>query len=120
MAEVTLLETIVKAIDDKKGSDIQVLDIHEQTGIADYFVICTGNSRPQTKAIADFVEVKVEETLGVKVLRTEGYQEGNWVLLDYSSIIVQIFQPEERAYYNLEKLWGNSPLVDISSMIEAE
>lgn len=118
MAELKLVETIVKAVADKKGIDIQVLDIHEQTGIADYFVICTGNSRPQTKAIADFVEVKVEEELGQKVLRREGYQTGSWVLLDYSTVIVQIFQPEERAYYHLEKLWGNSPVVDISGFLE--
>lgn len=119
MEAITLVETIVKAIDEKKGQDIKVLDIRKQTGIADYFVICTGGSTPQTKAIADFIEVKVEENYDLRVLRREGFQTGSWILLDYSDVVVQIFQPEEREYYNLEKLWGDSPLVEISQWLEA-
>lgn len=118
MEPIHLVEEIVKAIDEKKGQDIKVLDIHEKTGIADYFVICTGNSTPQTKAIADFIELKVEENLSVQVLRREGFQTGSWILLDYSTVVVQIFRPEERAYYNLEKLWGDAKDVDITPFIE--
>ena len=115
MESITLVKQIVKALDEKKAIDIKVLDIHAQTGIADYFVICNGTSTPHTKALSDVVEEKVEEELQETVLRREGYQNGGWILLDYGVVIVQIFKPEERAYYNLEKLWGDSPEVSIDS-----
>lgn len=118
MESITLVREIVRDIDEKKGQEIKVLDIHEKTGIADYFVICTGSSRPQTRAIADFIEEKVEERLGERVLRREGFQTGNWILLDYSTVVVQIFQPEDRAYYNLEKLWGDAKDVDVAQFLE--
>ena len=118
MEPIKVVEEAVKAIDDKNGADIKVLDIHAATDIADYFIICSGNSTPQTKAIADFVEEKVHKNLNETVLRREGYQNGAWILLDYGSVVVQIFKSEERAYYNLEKLWGDSPLVDIAPFIE--
>ncbi|MBQ2004376.1 MAG: ribosome silencing factor, partial [Peptococcaceae bacterium] len=73
---------------------------------------------PHTKALSDFVEEKVEKELGESILRREGYQGGSWILLDYGTVIVQIFKPEERSYYNLEKLWGDSPEVDTTGMIE--
>jgi ribosome-associated protein len=118
MESITLVEQIVKALDEKKGMDIKVLDIQAQTGIADYFVICNGTSAPHTKALSDFTEEKVEKELNEKILRREGYQGGSWILLDYGVVIVQIFKPEERSYYNLEKLWGDSPEVDTTGMIE--
>lgn len=117
MESITLVEQVVKALDEKKGMDIKVLDIQNQTGIADYFVICNGTSTPHTKSLSDFVEEKVEKELQEQILRREGYQGGNWILLDYGSVIVQIFKPEERAYYNLEKLWGDSTEVDINGWI---
>ena len=116
--EDLLVKEIVKAIDDKKGLDIQVLDIHAQTGIGDYFVICTGQTKTQTKAIADFIEEKVQTNLETTVLRREGFQTGEWILLDYGSVIVQIFQPETREYYKLEKLWAQAPVVDISEWVQ--
>ncbi len=117
MESIKLVEQIVKALDEKKGMDIKVLDIHAQTGIADYFVICNGTSTPHTKALSDFVEEKTEQELRERILRREGYQGGSWILLDYGVVIVQIFKPEERAYYNLEKLWGDSPEVDITAFV---
>ncbi|MBQ2860210.1 MAG: ribosome silencing factor, partial [Peptococcaceae bacterium] len=84
----------------------------------DYFIIASGTSSPHTKALSDFVEEKVEKDLGENILRREGYQGGSWILLDYGTVIVQIFKPEERSYYNLEKLWGDSPEVDTTGMIE--
>lgn len=118
MEPLELVKEIVRDIDEKKGQDIKVLDIHEKTGIADYFIICTGANRPQTRAIADFIEVKVEERLNERVLRREGFQTGSWILLDYSTVVVQIFQPEDRAYYNLEKLWGDGQDIDIAQFLE--
>lgn len=118
MESIQIVEQIVKAMNEKKAEDIKVLDIREQTGIADFFVICTGKTTPQTKAIADFVEEKVEDSLALQILRREGFQTGAWILLDYSSVVVQIFRPEEREYYKLEKLWVDSPLVDIAPFIQ--
>lgn len=117
MESMNLVEEIVKALDEKKAIDIKVLDIHEQTGIADFFVICNGTSTPHTKALSDFTEEKVKKTLEEDVLRREGYQNGGWILLDYGVVIVQIFKPEERAYYNLEKLWGDSPEVSVEEIL---
>lgn len=117
MESYRMVEAAVRALDEKKAMEIKVLDIHAQTGIADYFVICHGTSTPHTKALSDFVEEKLEETLNERVLRREGYQGGGWILLDYGAVIVQIFKPEERAYYNLEKLWGDSPEVDITGLL---
>ena len=107
MESIDLVREIVRDIDEKKGKDIKVLDIHEKTGIADFFVICTGA-----------IELKVEENLGEQVLRREGFQTGSWILLDYSSVVVQIFQPEDREYYNLEKLWGDAKDVDAAQFLE--
>lgn len=119
MESIQLVAQVVQAMAEKKAEDIKVLDIREQTGIADYFVICTGNNTPQTKAIADFVEELVEDNLNLQVLRREGFQTGAWILLDYSDVVVQIFRPEEREYYKLEKLWGDSPLVDIAQFTQS-
>lgn len=112
-----LAENIVKAIDDKKGLDIILLDIHEKTGIADYFVICTGNTKIQTKAIADGIEEKLDKELGVTVYHREGFQTGEWILLDYGTVVVQIFQPEARRYYDLEKLWADGKKIDLTAIL---
>lgn len=112
-----LAENIVKAIDDKKGQDIILLDIREKTGIADYFVICTGNTKIQTKAIADGIEEKLDKEYGVTIYHREGFQTGEWILLDYGTVIVQIFQPEARQYYNLEKLWSDGKNVDLTEIL---
>jgi len=117
MDSYLLAQEIVKAIDDKKGQNIILLDIHEKTGIADYFVICTGNTKVQTKAIADWIEEYLDKNHQVQVLHREGFQSGEWILLDYSTVVVQIFQPEAREYYNLEKLWSDGKQIDISAII---
>ena len=118
MELLDIVKKAVSALEDKKAEDITVIDISEVSTIADYFIIASGTSSPHTKALSDFVEEKVEKDLGENILRREGYQGGSWILLDYGVVIVQIFKPEERAYYNLEKLWGDSPEVDTTDMIE--
>ena len=120
MDSYVLAEAIVKAIDEKKGKDIILLDIHEKTGIADYFVICTGNTKIQTKAIADGIEESLDKNYQVQVLHRDGFQSGEWILLDYSTVVVQIFQPEAREYYNLEKLWSDGKQIDLSSILGEE
>ena len=80
--------------------------------MADYFIICNGTSVTQIKAIADEVEVKLDEG-GFPIGHREGYSSGNWVLLDYGNVIVHIFHPTARDYYNLEKLWADAAEIDI-------
>lgn len=99
-----------KAIDEKKGRDIAILQLEELSLITDYFVISTGGSRVQTQAIADNVEEKMEQA-GSRLYRREGYPEGRWILLDFGSTIVHIFQEEERQFYNLERLWADAPKI---------
>lgn len=95
---------ICKAMSNKKAKDILIIDIEDRTVIADSFVICSGRNDQQVKAICDEVEEKLEE-LGIQPLRKDGYREGKWVVLDYGDVLVHVFHQEERAYYNLERLW---------------
>lgn len=108
----TLVYQIAKAADDKRAENIVVLDMQGVSLIADYFLICHGNSEKQVQAIADEIK-KIADEQGVIVKRTEGYQEARWILLDLENIIVHVFHKQEREYYNLEKLWGDVPRVNI-------
>ena len=96
------------AIFAKKGSDIVLLDVEDLFLLSDVFVIASGTSRPHVQALAEHVEEKMTQVLGVKPLRSEGMNEGEWVLIDYGDIIVHVFQPGPREYYSLERLWGDS------------
>lgn len=107
-----LVELAARAAEDKKGYDLVVLDIGKSTVIADYFLIVSGRSITHVKAIAEHVqEVLARE--GVLALRREGYREGRWVLLDYGPVVVHVFLETERAFYNLERLWGDAPVVTL-------
>ena len=108
------LELIVKSLDSKRAEDIEVI------GISDYFVIANGTSTVHTKTLADEVEFQLFEKLGLKPTRTEGYQAGNWVILDYSDIVVHVFNKETRDYYQLERLWADGKYVDIKDIIIQE
>jgi ribosome-associated protein len=90
---------------DKKGEQFMEIDVSGRTIIADKFVIVTGRSKVQTKAIADGIAEKMKEA-GMRVGRIEGYSEGSWILLDLGDIVVHVFTPEQRAFYNLERLWA--------------
>ncbi len=106
-----LLETIVKAIDDKLGKNIVSLDLRQLDGaITDHFVIADAPSHTQVAAIADGVEEAVEKELGRRVIRIEGQQVGEWVVMDYGEAMVHIFQSEKRPFYNLEDLWADADL----------
>ena len=100
-----LAAVIVKALDAKKGENIQLLKTRELTTLADYFVICTASSSTHVKTLTDAV-----------VLRREGHRSGSWVLLDYGCVIVHVFQDEARKFYDLERLWSDAEVVDISGM----
>jgi ribosome-associated protein len=100
--------TIAHAADDRKGADITLLKVGNVSYIADYFVVITGFSSAQVRAIAGAIEDKVETELGRLPLRTEGQLEGSWVLMDYGDVIVHIFMPKEREFYGLEAFWGHA------------
>ena len=99
-----LAEAIADVLDSKKGRDIKVLHVEDKTVIAEYFVICTGNSSTQIKALAGEVEYRMEQR-GVEAYGVEGRDNNSWLVLDYSNVIVHIFSRESREFYNLEKLY---------------
>ncbi len=103
----------------KKAVDILAVHVGDKTIIADWFVICSGRSTAQVKALCDEVEDKAA-TLGLAVRRTEGYQQGRWIVIDFGSVLAHIFYPEEREYYNLERLWVDDPrqFVDYTKLME--
>ena len=113
-----ILEIAVKAADSKHAEDIMALDVREISLLADYFVICSGNSDRQINAIIDEVLDKEEENQ-VEVRRVEGKDGGKWVLIDLGDVIVHVFNASERAFYNLEKLWSDAPLVDLNEWVVA-
>ena len=100
-----------KALDDKKARDIKVLKTEQQTVIADYFVICNGTSSTHIKALVDEVDKQLAE-MGEPLLRREGLRSDIWVLMDFGSVIVHVFTDEARKFYNLERLWSDSEVVD--------
>lgn len=114
MSERELLMTAVKAADDKRAEDIMVLNMKGISLIADYFIICHGNSDKQVQAIAREIREKAEEQ-GYGLKRMEGFDEARWVLIDIGDVVVHVFHKEERSYYNLERLWGDAPIENIQS-----
>lgn len=101
---------IARILSDRKAQDVVMLDIRQVSVIADYFVIATGNSERQIRALYREVDEGLSRR-GVETRHTEGQRESGWVLLDYGDVIVHIFGPQERAYYRLERLWSNAPVV---------
>lgn len=117
MENLEMIKTIVKALDSKKAVDIKVIRIEKLTVLAEYFVICNGTSSTQIKALADEVEFQLAEGK-VDIVHREGYSAGNWVLLDYGSIIVHVFHKDMRDFYALERLWADGESVDISEFLD--
>lgn len=106
-----LIETIVTAIQDKKGKDIVTMELSGFDGaICSHFVVCNADSTAQVAAIADGIEQEVLEKLGEKVWRIEGQQNAFWIAMDYLDVVVHIFQTELREFYRLEELWADAPM----------
>lgn len=106
-----LIETIVTAIQDKKGKDIVSLNLEGFDGaICSHFIVCNADSTAQVAAIADGVEQEVLKKLGEKVWRIEGQQNAFWIAMDYLDVVVHIFQTELREFYRLEELWADAPM----------
>ncbi|XHU96696.1 MAG: ribosome silencing factor [cyanobacterium endosymbiont of Rhopalodia gibba] len=109
-----LILAIVQAADDRKADNIVVLKVTEISYLSDYFIIATGFSTTQVKAIADAIEDKVDQTCKQSPLRIEGKRQGTWILQDYGNVIVHILLPEEREFYNLEAFWGHAKRIELS------
>lgn len=106
-----------EAAAEKKAEDLMVIDVAEALVITAYFVLATGRTDRQVRTIADEVEKVLREQAGVKPLGREGEREGRWVLLDFGDVVVHVFQPEERDFYRLEKLWSDAPRVELPESV---
>ena len=106
-----------KALSDKKGKEIRVLEIAELTTLADYFVLATGSSNTQINALVDNVEKVLTEEAGEEPLHREGYRGGTWVLMDFGCVVVHVFTAETRSFYDLERLWQDGKVINLSSIL---
>src|SRR5712692_1751419 len=108
------IDRAIAAAEDKKAVDLVLLDLRKAAGFTDFFLIASGGNARQVRAIADAVmEALAEE--GVKPAHVEGYDRSEWILLDYFDFIVHVFAPETRAFYSLERLWGNAEKIEVVS-----
>ncbi|MEG1049816.1 MAG: ribosome silencing factor [Oscillospiraceae bacterium] len=112
MNGLELSKNIAKYLDAKKAEGIKIIKIEDLTVVTDYIVIATGNSTTQVKALADEVDFKVKEEFKLDPSRIEGYESKNWILLDYDNVIVHVFHPQARDYYNLDKLWADGQEIE--------
>jgi ribosome-associated protein len=106
--------TAARAADDRKGADIVLLRVVDISYLADYFVLITGFSRVQVRAIAQAIEAQVSQECDRLPLRVAGQSEGSWILQDYGDAIIHIFMPQERDFYNLEAFWGHAERIQFS------
>jgi len=97
-----------RVAEDNRGRDIVVLDLRELTTVFDYFVLASGTSRRQLHAMSEQIDHALEEGMGDRRMGIEGYEESRWILLDYGDVVIHLFEPETRAYYGLEDLWGGA------------
>ena len=112
MTEPTLLEIAYKAADDKRAEDIIVLNMKGVSLIADYFVICHANSDRQVQSIAREMADQAGQA-GYDVKRLEGFDAARWVLVDMGDVVAHVFHKDERQFYNLERLWGDAPIIEV-------
>ncbi|MCH2218522.1 MAG: ribosome silencing factor [Flavobacteriales bacterium] len=110
-----LISLILKGIDDVKGENIQLLDLREiDNTVCDYFVICSGNSNTQVNAISGSVQKVVSKELKDKPWHVEGQNNSEWILMDYVNVVVHVFQKHVREFYDIESLWGDAIITQIS------
>ena len=114
-----IIAAAVKALSDKKGKDLKVMYTADQTTLAEYFIICSGASNTQVRALADAVEEALSKA-GEEPHHIEGHRGGQWTLLDYSAVVIHVFTEEGREFYDLERLWSDAAPVDISEYLTAD
>ena len=107
---------LARTLDSKKGGDLKVLKTEGLTTLADYFVICTATSNTQVKAMSDACEEAVEQN-GERAHHIEGHRGGTWLLMDFSAVVVHIFNEEAREFYDLERLWSDATPVDLTGIL---
>ena len=108
---IDLARRLVDAIEEKKGEDILLMDIHAHSAFADYFVLCSGTSERQIKAIVDAILETASKQFSLSPSHVEGKPETGWVLMDMGDLIVHIFSPSQRRFYDLESLWKQAPVL---------
>lgn len=116
MTAKEIVKYACEALLEKKGKDVQVLHIEHLTTLTEYFIICTATSTTQVKALADNVEWRLKNDHGIMPHHTEGFESAQWILLDYSSVLVHVFMPEAREFYKLENLWKDGTPVALSEL----
>ena len=111
-----LIDTIVEAIQDTKGDKLMIFDLSKiENSVADTFIICSGNSNTQVSAIAGNIEKKVRNEIQERPWHVEGTENAMWILVDYVSVVVHVFQQETREYYDIEELWGDAKITHIDN-----
>lgn len=110
-----MAQIVYKALDEKKGEDIKVIEISEISIMADYFIIANGTSMPQVQAMVRNVQEKMNQS-DFEVKRVEGNRNSTWVLLDYGDVVVHVFDREDRLFYDLERIWSDGKLVSIEEI----
>lgn len=110
-----LAKTAFNALDEKKGMDITIIDISQISVLADYFIIAGGNNENQVKALADNVEGELAKE-GISPKHTEGYNNANWILMDFGDIIVHVFNQDDRLFYDLERIWRDGKIINAEDL----
>ena len=113
----TMARLAIQGLEDKKANDIHVLDIGKISVIADYFIIASGSNRNQVQAMADNVE-EILGKAGYNPRHIEGYQNANWILMDYGDVVLHLFDEENRLFYDLERIWRDGTLIDKDSLTD--
>jgi ribosome-associated protein len=111
------LKIAAKAADDKKAHDLVAMDITEIASFANHFLLCTGDSSRQMQAIADEIEAKLK-AIGIRPSHVEGYQNAEWILMDYLDLVIHIFSKDARIYYDLERLWRDGKKLDVGQLLQ--
>jgi ribosome-associated protein len=117
MNTVEAVKTVCEAIEEKKGTEIVVLEISKISSFADYFIICSGFNQRQNQAICDAIRESLKQKDRTMPGHVEGYRDADWILLDYLDYVVHIFLPEAREFYKLERLWNDGELIDVEALI---
>lgn len=112
-SEESVVKSICEFLSSKKASDVKAFFVADKTIIADWFIICSGKNETHVKSLSDDTDEFIVSNLGIALKRADGIQEGRWIVLDYGAILLHIFHPDERSFYNLDRLWdfGNNQLL---------
>lgn len=115
MESKEMAKLAVKALEDKKGEEIRIIDISKVSVLADYFIIANGSNTSQVQALSDNVSEMLGRA-GVNTKQVEGYESANWILLDFGDVIVHVFDKENRLFYDLERIWRDGKLIDVENL----